>query len=238
MVVSIEKAVVARLQHSGKKFEILIDPYKALELKKGVRVDMDEVLAYPAVYKDVRSSEAVPESELQTVFGTKDVFKIAERIIKEGELQLTTEQRREMIESKKNQIANIISKRGINPQTNSPHPPQRILAAIEKSGVKIDPFIDAEAQVEKILKEIKVIIPISFQRVTIQVKIPPQFSGKVYSILKNYGDIKNEQWLNDGSLQVDLQILAGMQEEFFQKIASLTHGQFESKIIRREEYGS
>lgn len=238
MVVSIEKAVVARLQHSGKKFEILIDPYKALELKKGVRVDMDEVLAYPAVYKDVRSTEAVPESELQKVFGTKDVFKIAERIIKEGELQLTTEQRREMVESKKNQIANIISKRGINPQTNSPHPPQRILTAMEKSGVKIDPFTDAEAQVEKILKEIKVIIPISFQRVTIQIKIPPQFSGKVYSILKNYGDIKNEQWLNDGSLQVNLQILAGMQEEFFQKIASLTHGQFESKIIRREEYGS
>lgn len=238
MVVSIEKAVVARLQHSGKKFEILIDPYKALELKKGVRVDMDEVLAYPAVYKDVRSTEAVPESELQTVFGTKDVFKIAERIIKEGELQLTTEQRREMVESKKAQIANIISKRGINPQTNSPHPPQRILAAMEKLGVKIDPFTDAEAQVEKILKEIKVIIPISFQRLTIQIKIPPQFSGKVYSILKNYGDIKNEQWLNDGSLQVSLQILAGMQEEFFQKIASLTHGQFESKIIRREEYGS
>lgn len=238
MVVSIEKAVIARLQHSGKKFEILIDPYKALKLKKGEGVDMSEILAYPAIYRDVRSTEAVPESELQAVFGTKDVFKIAEKIIKEGELQLTTEQRREMVEGKRNQIANIISKRGINPQTNSPHPPQRILTAMGKAGIIIDPFLEVEAQVERVLKEIKPIIPISFQRVTIQIKILPQFSGKVYSVLKNYGDIKKEQWLNDGSLQVSLQMLAGMQEEFFQKIASLTHGQFESKIIKREEYGS
>jgi len=238
LVVSIEKAVIARLQHSGKKFEILIDPYKALEFKRGKSIDMSEILAYPAIYKDARSTETVPESDLQSVFGTKDVFKIAERIIKEGEVQLTTEQRREMVGSKKNQIANIISKRGINPQTNSPHPPQRILTAMEKAGVKIDPFLDAEAQIERVLKEIKTIIPISFQRVTIQVKISPQFSGRVYSILKSYGNIKNEQWLNDGSLQVNLQVLAGMQEEFFQKLASLTHGQFESKIIKREGYGS
>lgn len=238
MVVSIDKAVIARLQHSGKRFEILIDPYKALEFKRGEKVGMDEILAYPAIYRDVRSTEVVSKSELQKVFGTTDVSKIAERIIKEGEVQLTTEQRREMIKNKKNQIANIISKRGVNPQTNSPHPPQRILGAMEKAGINIDPFQDAEMQIEKVLKAIKPIIPISFQKVTIQLKIPAQFAGKSYSVLKNYGSVVSEQWLNDGSLQINIQILAGIQGELFQKISSLTHGQFESKIIKREEYGS
>jgi len=168
---------------------------------------MNDILAYPAVYKDVRSTENVPESELQKAFGTTDVFKIAEKIIKEGEIQLTTEQRRQMVEQKRNQIANIISKRGINPQTNSPHPPQRILNVMEKSGVNIDPF-------------------------------SAQYAGKSYSILKNYGSLTDEKWLNDGSLQVNLKILAGMQDELFEKVSSLTHGQFESKIIKREEYGS
>lgn len=238
MVVSIDKAVIARLNYSGRRFEILIDPYKALELKRGMKVDMNDILAYPAVYKDVRSTENVPESELQKAFGTTDVFKIAEKIIKEGEIQLTTEQRRQMVEQKRNQIANIISKRGINPQTNSPHPPQRILNVMEKSGVNIDPFLDAESQIEKVLKEIKPIIPISFQKVIIQIKIPAQYAGKSYSILKNYGSLTDEKWLNDGSLQVNLKILAGMQDELFEKVSSLTHGQFESKIIKREEYGS
>lgn len=235
MAISLEKAVTSRLHVFGKKYEILVDPYKALEFKKGAKIGMEDILAYPAIYRDVRSTEAVPEQELQKVFGTTDVFKIAEKIIKEGELQLTTEQRRQMVEQKKNQIANIIAKKGVNPQTNTPHPPQRILNAMEKVGVNIDPFVDAELQIEKVLKEIKALIPIKFQKVTLQIKVLPQYSGKIYSILKSSGTIKNEQWLSDGSLQVSLEILAGIQDELFQKISLLTHGQFESKIIKRED---
>jgi ribosome maturation protein SDO1 len=237
LTVSIEKAVIARLHHSGKKFEVLINPNKALELKKGGKVDMDDVLAYPAVYRDARNTDTIPQNELQEAFGTTDINKIADKIIREGELQMTTEQRREMVEKKKLQIAEIISKRGINPQTNAPHPTQRIIGVMDKVGVSVDPFLDAEMQIEKVLKAIKAIIPISLQKITIQLKIPAQFAGKSYTVLKSYGKSVSEQWTNDGGLQITLQILAGIQEELFQKVSSLTHGQFESKIIKREDYG-
>jgi ribosome maturation protein SDO1 len=204
-------------------------------VKKGARVSMDELLAYPAVYKDSRKGEAVSEQDLQRVFGTKDIMKIAERIIREGELQLTTEQRRRMVEQKKIQIANIISRKGINPQTNTPHPPQRIINAMEQAGVNIDPFLDAELQVDKVLKSIKTILPIKFQKVVLQVKIPPQFSGSAYSVLKSVGSIASEEWLGDGSLLANIEILAGVQDELFQKLSSLTHGNFESKVVKRED---
>jgi ribosome maturation protein SDO1 len=237
LTVSIDKAVVARLSHSGKKFEILIDPDKAFEFKKGANIGIEEILAYPAIYHDVKNGDTIPEGDLQKAFGTVDVNKVAEKIIREGELQLTTEQRRSMVEAKKLQIAEIISKRGINPQTNTPHPAQRILGILDKTGVSIDPFLDAEMQIEKVLKAMKSIIPISFQKVTIQLKIPAQFAGKSYAVLKAYGKSVSEQWTSDGSLQISLQILAGIQEELFQKLSSLTHGQFESKIVKKEEYG-
>jgi ribosome maturation protein SDO1 len=235
LVVSLDKAVIARLQHSGQRFEILVDPNKALEFKKGVKINMSDILAYPAIYKNARSTDMAAEQDLQKIFGTTDVFKIAEKIIKDGELQLTTEQRRSMVEQKKNQIANIIAKRGINPQTNTPHPPQRILNAMDQAGINIDPFVDAELQVDKVVKEIKAVLPIKFQKVTLQIKIPPQFAGRVYSVLKTSGSITSEQWLNDGSLSVIIEILGGMQDELFQKISSLTHGSFESKVIKRED---
>ena len=235
MTVGIDKAVISRLHFSGKKFEILVDPNKALEFKKGVKIEMSEILAYPTIYKDVRNTECFPESDLQKTFGTTDVFKIAEKIIKEGELQLTTEQRRQMVEQKKTQIISIIAKKSINPQTNAPHPPQRILNAMDKVGVNVDPFIDAELQIDKVLKEIKPILPITFQKITLQIKIPAQFAGKSYSLLKGFGTIVSEQWLNDGSLQVSLQILAGVQDEMFQKISGLTHGNYESKTLKRED---
>lgn len=220
---------------SGQRFEILVDPNKALEFKKGTKVDMNDILAYPAIYHDVRNTDMVSEQDLQKIFGTADYKKIAEKIIKEGELQLTTEQRREMTNQKRMQIAAIISKRGINPQTNAPNPPQRILTAMDKAGVNVDPFVDAELQIDKVLKLIKPILPIKFQKALIQMKFPPQFAGKVYSDLKKSGEIKNEQWLNDGSLQVQIEILAGVQDEIFQKMSNITHGQFESKVLKRED---
>ena len=139
-----------------------------------------------------------------------------------------------MVEQKRTQVADIISKRGINPQNNLPHPQQRILNTMEQCGVNIDPFTDADLQVDKVVKEIKKVLPITFQKLLVEIKIPPEFAGKSYKILKNGGEMIKESWGNDGSLNVSLKMLAGMQLEFFQKLSDLTHGKFESKITARE----
>jgi ribosome maturation protein SDO1 len=234
-MISVDKAVVARLKSKGANFEILVDPRKAFEMKKGANINIQDVLAYPAIYKDARKGEVVREEELQKTFGTTDVYKIAEEIIKKGEFSLTTEQKRELIEEKKNQIATLISKRAINPQTNTPHPPQRILNAMEKVGVNVDPFLDAEVQIEKILKAIKPLLPIKFEKILLQLKIPPQFIGKTYSIITKAGEVKSEQYLGDGSLQVQIEIFSGVQDEFFRKIAEITKGNYESKVLKKVE---
>ena len=235
LTVSIEKSVVARLNYAQQKFEILVDPNKAMDFKNGKMIPMEGILAYPVIYKDVKTTEAVPEKDLQNAFGTTDAMKIAAKILKEGEIQITTEQRREMTEQKRHLIATLISKRGINPQTNTPHPEQRILNAMQQAGVNIDPFVDAELQLDKAVKAIKPILPLKFQNVTLQIKIPPQFAGKAYSVIKAAGKITSEQWLNDGSLQASVEMLAGVMDEFTQKIANLTHGSFESKVTKRED---
>ena len=234
-MISVDKAVVARLKVKGMNFEILVDPKKAFELKKGANVSIQEILAYPAVYKDARKGEAARSEDLQKTFGTTDVYKIAEEIVKKGEFSLTTEQKRELIEEKKNQIATLISKRAINPQTNTPHPPQRILNAMEKAGVNIDPFLDAEVQVEKVLKAIKPILPIKFEKVLLQLKIPAEYVGKSYSIITKAGEVKSEEYLGDGSLQVQIEIFSGVQDEFFGRLAEITKGNYESKILKKVE---
>ena len=234
LAISIEKAVIARLHIKGNKFEILVDPKLAWEFKQGKDVEIDEILAYPAIYRDVRAAEVASEEELQSNFGTTDYREVAKKIIKEGELQLTVEQRREMIEQKKNQIASIIAKQAINPQTNTPHPPSRIINAMEQLGINIDPFIEAELQVERILPELKKLLPLKFQKVIMEVKIPPAYVGKIFaSPLKKYANIKEESWESDGSLKLKLEFFAGSQQEIEKVIANATHGNFESKILER-----
>lgn len=233
MPVDVDKAVVCRLKRSGRNFEILVDSKNAMEFKKGKEIGLNDILAYPAIYKNVSSAEAVPEGDLQKVFGTVDPMIIAKQILKGGDLQLTTEQRKEMTEQKEAQIADIISRRGVNPQTNAPHPPQRITAAMKKAGVRIDPFKDAELQIDATVKSIKALLPISFQKVIIAIRVQPQYAGRVYPILKSVGTLKKEEWLNNGSLQVNIEVLGGMQQDLYDKLANLTHGNYESKIVSK-----
>ncbi len=232
-MVNVENALVSRMKKGENKFEILVDPKKAEEFRQGKEISMDDVLAYPGIYKDVRKGDLFPDEDLQKNFGTTYVFIIAKKIVLEGELQFTTEQRRKLVEQKTNEIANIISRRAINPQTNTPHPPQRILNSMEQVGVHIDPFLDTNTQVDRIVKSIKVIIPIRIESVVVQIIIPPQHAGKVYSELKRSFEGLSESWLNDGSLQMVLTIPAGIEGELLQKIGNLTKGNFKSKIIKR-----
>ena len=52
-------------------------------------------------------------------------------ILQKGDLNLTTDQRRKMIEEKKKQIVEYIAKTYVDPKTHLPHPPLRIEQAMK-----------------------------------------------------------------------------------------------------------
>jgi ribosome maturation protein SDO1 len=226
-----EKYVIARYEAKGHRFEILVDPDLALKVKEGKSVNVDELLIGDYVYKDARKGlKASPES-MREVFGTDDIKKVALEIVRRGEIHLTAEQRRRIIENKKKQIINLIARNAIDPKTKLPIPPKRIELAMEQARVSIDPFKSPEAQMEQIVSKIAKIIPIKIAKAYVAVKIPPQYSGRAYKFLSGMGDIKKTNWLSDGSLLVEIEIPAGMQEEFIEKINKFTHGTASIKIL-------
>jgi len=232
-MISVEKAVIARLTKSGERFEILVDPEKALEIKTGKDFDLDEFLASQEIFEDAKKGLRSSEEKLNKVFGTNDIEIIVKRIIREGEVQITTEQRKRMIDEKTKAIANIISKRGVNPQTGVPHPPDRILRAMEEAKVRVDLEKRVEEQVDSVLKSIQTIIPIKFERVQIAIKVPPSFAGKAANMIRNFGSLLKEEWKSDGSYLCLIEIPAGIQQDVYDRLNSLTHGQVEVKIVKK-----
>lgn len=232
-MISVEKAVIARLTKSGERFEILVDPEKALEIKMGKDFDLDEFLASQEIFEDAKKGLRSSEEKLNKAFGTTDREVIVKRIIKEGDVQITTEQRKKMIDEKTKAIANIISKRGVNPQTGVPHPPDRILRAMEEAKVKVDLEKRVEEQIDSVVKSIQTIIPIKFERVQIAIKVPPSFAGKAANMIRNFGSLLKEEWKSDGSYLCLIEIPAGIQQDVYDRLNSLTHGQVEVKIIKK-----
>ena len=130
-MVKLEDAVVARLSSHSTTFEILVDPELAMAVKSGQSDDIRGVLALDKVFKDAKKGDKAADEMVQKVFGTTDVLKVSEEILRKGEIQVTTEQRRQMREQRLRQVIALISKRAINPQTGTPHPPTRIESAME-----------------------------------------------------------------------------------------------------------
>ena len=228
-MVDIDKAVIAKLKKGETVFEILVDCEKALDFKKGKDVSLDDVLATDDIFKDVRRGEHA--SDLMKFFGTEDNREIAKKIIKEGEVQLTSEYKRKLREEKKKRIISLIVRGCINPDTNFPHPPQRIESAIEEAKVKIDEFKPAEEQVSDIIDKIRAILPIRYEVREIAIRLPGAYAGKSFPILKQYGKVLKDEWQSDGSLVAVVEVPAGIQEEFFDKLNNLAHGEVESKIL-------
>jgi ribosome maturation protein SDO1 len=232
-VISLEKAVIARLIKSGVKFEILVDPEKSIELKSGKDISLDDLLASEEIFEDSKKGLRASSENLNKAFGTNDLNIIVKTIIKEGEVQITTEQRKKMLEEKTKAIVNIISKRGVNPQTNLPHPPDRILRAMEQAKVRVDLEKRVEEQIDNVLKGIQTIIPIKFEKIQIAIKVPPSFAGKAPSIIRSFGSLIKEQWGSDGSYISLIEIPAGIQQEVYDRLNNLTHGQIEVKVVKK-----
>jgi len=232
-MISLEKAVIAKLIKNNEKFEILVDPEKAMELRTGKELPLEELIASEEIFEDVGKGTRSPSEKINKVFGTNDLNIIARRIIKEGEVQITTEQRKQMLDEKTKAIATLISKRGVNPQTGLPHPPDRILRVMEQAKVRVDINKRVEEQLEDVLEAIQKVIPIKFEKIQIAIKIPPEFSGRAGSVVRSLGTLLKEEWTNNGSYVCLLEIPAGIQPEVYDRLNNLTHGQVEVKVIKK-----
>jgi ribosome maturation protein SDO1 len=202
-----------------------------MAVKSGQSDDIRGVLALDKVFKDAKKGDKAADEIVQKVFGTTDVLKVAEEILRKGEIQVTTEQRRQMREQRLRQVISLISKRAINPQTGTPHPPARIESAMETARVHVDEFKSAEEQLPGIIKALQPLVPLKFEIRRIAVKIPAAHAGKAQRIVKSFATVKQEQWLNDGSWAAVVEVPAGIQAEFFDKLNELTSGEAQTKVL-------
>ncbi len=230
-MVSLDKAVVARYKHGKRIFEVLVDPEEAYLIRSGAKGEIEEVLAVDEIFVDASKGEKATESDLMAVFSTTEVGEIAKEILKEGELQLTAEQRRKKVEEKKMMVIDRIARISLNPQTNTPHPPTRIEIAMNEAKVHIDPFKSVDELVNETVKAIRAIIPIKIAEIAIAVKIPAVYTGGVYELKRNFELVK-EEWQEDGSFIAVVKVPAGMRDELFSFLNRITKGEAQTKVVK------
>ena len=226
-----EKYTIARLTKDNEHFEVLVKPPKALDYRTGKIAAITEVLAAETIFADANKGTRVSEEQLRKAFGTTDALKIADIILKKGTLQLTTDQRRKMVEDKRKQIIDFISRQAVDPKTNLPHPPLRIENAMEQIRYPIDPYKPLEEQAKDIVKLLRPILPLKIEQISVGTHIPAEHSARAYGAIKTFGTVKREEWRADGSWFGIIEMPAGSYASFLNKLGEVTKGSGEAKIV-------
>jgi len=230
-MVSLDDAVVARLESHGETFEILLDPKVVKYLREGKEIDITGHLAVEAVFKNAGKGTHPAEEKVKEVFGTADINEIAKRIVSKGEIQVTAEQRKEMLDAKRNRIVAYIARNAINPQTKTPHPPARIELALAEVKFHVDPFRSVESQVEEVMHLLRPLIPIRFEKSRVAIKLRADDYGKCFDDLVHFGMVEREEWQPDGSWIGLMEIPAGVITELTSKLNDRTKGHASVKLL-------
>ena len=228
----VDKPSVVRYSFEGEKFEILVKPDPALEFKLGKRKDISSILVSDEIYTDSNKGTRASTEKLLKAFKTEDTTAIAEKILKKGDLNLTTDQRRKMISEKRKQIVNFIAKTYVDPKSHLPHPPLRIEQAMEDGRVSIDPHKNAEEQIKDSVDNLRSIIPLKSENLVLEIIVPAQFASQSYSVLKSTGTLQKEEWQSNGSLKAILEIPAAARPNVIDRLGSITKGTASIEVLK------
>jgi len=231
-MLSVDKAIIARMKSHEHSFEVLVDCEKAIAVREGKQIPLSEVAAAINVFSDAKKGLEAPKGALQEAFGTTNAEEIIPAIIKRGEIQLTQEYRENLRNTKRKQIVEIIHRNGVDPKTHSPHPITRIENAFQEAKVHIDEFRDVNEQVQDILKKMRVILPIRFEIKEIEVKISPEYAPKCYSAVRSFGTLLKDEWQNNGYWIAVVELPGGMESDFYDKLNKICHGNMEARLIK------
>ena len=219
----------ARIKAKGKHFEIIVDLDEAIKIKRGLGGNVASAMQVDKIFSDSKKGEHAREIDMKDAFGTDDVYEVAEKIIKGGEVLLTQEFRDEARENKIKQVVDFLTRNAVDPQSGRPLTAERVKNALHDAHVNIQDK-PVESQISNIIDSLSKIIPIKIQTKKVKVVIPAVHTGKVYGTVNQY-KVK-EDWKDDGSLEVVVEVPAGLIMDFYDKINSATHGAVVTEEIK------
>lgn len=224
---------LAKLKRAGENFEIVVDPDLAIAHKEGEAVDLKELLKAEKIFSDAKKGLLASEEHVKAAFGSDDPLVIAEKILADGEIQLTAEHRQRIRDDKKRRLLEQIRINAIDPKTNMPHPAKRIELAFDEAKIHVDETKTVEAQIKEVVQKLQPILPIRFDVATMRIHLSAEYAQKLYGDVKGFGTMKKEDWMNDGSWVCYVEIPAGLQNELIDMLNAKTHGGADVERVER-----
>ncbi len=220
----------ARVTKNGKHFEILVDLEQAMKFRKDEPgSSLSSAVLTNAVFHNLKSGEQASRESLMEAFETSDFQTVATKIIKGGEVVKTVESMKENQDKKYKQVVDFLVKSAVSPE-GRPYTPDRIMKSLSEAHVNIKNK-PIESQVIEIIEQLSKVLPIKMEKKRVKLTIPVAHTGKAYGLVKEF--MVEEKWLENGDLQVIIEMPTAMIFDFYDKINKATQGSVMSEELKK-----
>ncbi len=227
-MVRVDEAFELRYRKKGQQLEVLVDFDKLNEFKKSPdKVSVYDVLADTKIFKDQKKGDIASDNFLLEIFQGKSEEEILKEILLKGECQIPTAFLNKLREEKKMQVINYIVENATNPQTKGKYTPTMIESEVNKLRFNFDPNISFQNQAEDVIKLLKKVMPISMERIILEIKIPGQYCGAFYGPFRRYGKVTKEYFDRESNLRLHIEISESQVDEVASYIKNHSNGEGE-----------
>jgi len=219
------KPITVRLSKNKKQFEILTH-HGAVEKWRDGKLGWAKVTVSDEIYKNASKGERYTNKDLEDTFGTSNTEECMQIVAKEGEIQLTTQDRKDKTDENYKQIVNYIHKYYINPKTKQPHPVTHIQAALEQVKFKASFDESIEKQVEMAMKKLIGVLVCKKSAMEGTLIVPTQYIASCYTVINGLCDIQKENYTNT-TCEMYISIIPGNYDALTVKLNAITKGEFD-----------
>jgi ribosome maturation protein SDO1 len=193
-----------------------------------------DALLAPHIYKSAQTGMVASEEHLTALFKTSDEEKVAERIIKEGELHFNDEYKERLRSEKKKQIIDLLVREAAEVNSGNPVTEKKLASAFSQAKVHVDLFKRVEEQVPDVVAKLRSVLALSLDKKTLSLRIPSKHAPKLYGFVSSKSTILQEAWLGDGAFSAKVELAAGAVSGFIDELKKSTHGDIEVSIEQKK----
>ena len=207
-----------------KNLEIICFPNTISKFRKG-QLNRDLVLAINQIFKNAQKGNKASDKDIKKVFGNKTFIESIEEILHKGEFQLTSQERKELTQQKRNEILQYFHANYINPSNNLPHPITRYENAFTQLKINIDYLLPTDKQVREIHKKLSGIIPMKHKQLYLTISLNKSNRKHVKSIY-NFAKVVGTQNKDDKHL-IQVCLLNSEYQLLLDHLENVTNGDYQ-----------
>ena len=215
---------LVRYQHGKKKFEVLTKDGSVRKYRDG-KLGWDHVLEADVIFTNQKRGNVASASDLKQVFGSEELSKCLEIIVKEGDLQINAHERKEDMERHRRAVAGYLQKNYIDGSNNLPFPLPRLEPIMDESKVRLDVSSNVQSQAEEIVKRMLGVVLFKKNAVECVMQLKHEYIAKCQDIVHKMTDIRKERWTSEGC-EWELCLVPSNVDAFMSALNKSTEGDY------------